>query len=144
MFILEFFFNILIYKQRIMDKTLKYAPVEPLLEARFLITPIGVDIPSYLFTKYKIFNEGDNLIFTTEFYEHVNYSFNPVDIFKITGFKIDFLSPVGDVVNSLIFDVNGVNYEREQSYKNDDLQINKLRLVVNKNTMMLKYKNGNN
>jgi hypothetical protein len=116
-----------------------FKPVEPLKENRFIINVLGANIPCYLFTKYKIFNEGDNLIFTTQFYETVNFSFNPKDFFDITGVKIDYLDPIGNVVNSLFFNVKGSNFERKQSYKNDGLQINKLRFIVDKNTMHLEY-----
>jgi hypothetical protein len=116
-----------------------FKPIEPLKENRYIINIIGTNIPVYLFTKYKIFNEGDNIIFTTQFYETVNFSFNPKDFFDITGVKIDYLDPIGNVVNSLFFNVKGSNFERKQSYKNDGLQINKLRFIVDKNTMHLQY-----
>lgn len=116
-----------------------FKPIEPLKENRFIINVLGTNIPCYLFTKYKIFNEGDKLIFTTQFYETVHFSFNPKDFFDITGVKIDYLDPIGNVVNSLFFNVRGSNFERKQSYKNDGLQINKLRFIVDKNTMHLEY-----
>ena len=116
-----------------------FAAQEPLKENRFIIKIKGADIHSYLFRKYKIFNEGDDLIFTTSFYETVNYCFNPVDFFKIYAVSIEYLDPTGVVVNSLEFDVKGSNFERKQSYRNDKLQINKLRFVVDKKTMNLKY-----
>lgn len=119
---------------------LNFKTIEPLKENRFLIKLEGVDIPSYLFRKYKIFNEGEELIFTTQFYETVQYSFNPKDFFKITGVSIEYLNPVGEVVNALDFQVKGSNFERNQSYKNDKLQINKLKLIVNKDTINLRFK----
>ena len=119
---------------------LKYFPIEPLKENRFLINLQGTDVPSHLFRKYKIFNEGEELIFTTQFYETVQYSFNPKDFFNITGVSIEYLDPVGEVVNALDFQVKGSNFERNQSYKNDKLQINKLKLIVDKDTIKLRFK----
>jgi hypothetical protein len=115
-------------------------PIEPLKENRFLIKIEGTKIHPYLFRKYKLFNDGEEMIFTTEFYETVHFSFNPKDIFDITGVSIEYLDPIGEVVNALEFQVKGVNFEREQSYNNDELQINKFRFIVNKDTMSLKYK----
>lgn len=119
---------------------LNYKLVEPLKENRFIIKIQGVNIHPYLFRKYKIFNEGEEMIFTTEFYETIDYSFNPKDFFNITGVSIEYLSPVGDVVNALDFQVKGSNFKRSQSYKNDELQINKLRFIVDKDTMNLRFK----
>lgn len=116
--------------------------IEPLRENRFLINLIGSEVPQYLFKKYKIFNIGDDLIFTTEFYETVDFCFNPKDFFNITEIKIDYLNPIGDVINSLMFNVVGSNFKINQSYKNDNLQTNKLRFVIDKKTMNLLHKNN--
>lgn len=123
-----------------MDIT-KFRPVEPLKSNRYLIKIVGTEIPSFLFTKYKIYNEGDTLIFTTKFYETVEFSFNPAEFFNITGVVIDYLDPIGNVVNSLSFNVSGSNFERKQSYSDDGLQINSLRFIINKESLTLKYIN---
>jgi hypothetical protein len=119
----------------------KFQFVEPLKENRFLINIIGTTIPNLLFRKFEIHNEGNELIFTTSFYETVQFSFNPTEFFNITGVVIDYLDPTGTVVNSLIFDVKGSNYGRKQSYSNDELQINELKFIVKKETMNLLYEN---
>lgn len=119
----------------------KFEPVEPLKENRFIINIIGTDIPEYLFREYRIYNEGDDLIFTTSFYETINFSFNPKEFFNITSVKIDYLDPIGEIVNSLMFNVQGLNFERTQSYLGDNLQTNQLRFIVKKETMNLLYKN---
>ena len=59
--------------------------VEPAKTNRFIIKIKGADIPEYLFKNYKIYNEGEELILTTEFYETVEYTFNPSDFFNIIG-----------------------------------------------------------
>lgn len=115
-------------------------PIEPLKENRFIINVVGAKIPGIFFRKYKLYNEGDELIFTTSFFESVNYAFNPKDFFDITAISIEYLDPIGDVTNALEFEVKGSNFERKQSYKNDGLQVNKLRFVVDKNTMKLRNK----
>ena len=114
---------------------------EPLKENRFLINIVGTNIPNFLFRKFEIYNEGDELIFTTTFYETVEFSFNPTEFFNITGVVIHYLDPTGEVVNSLIFNVKGSNYQKKQSYSNDELQTNELKFIVEKETMNLSYKN---
>jgi hypothetical protein len=116
-------------------------PFEPLKENRFIIKLDNVKIPNYFFREYEIYNEGEELIFTTSFFETVDYAFNPKNFFDITGVTIEYLDPIGEVVNGLKFDVKGSNFSRKQSYKNDELQINFLKFIINKNTMTLLYKN---
>jgi len=111
--------------------------VEPLKANRWLIKTEGVDIQQYLFRKYKIYNEGSEIIFKTEFYESVTDNVNPKDLLNLTSITIEYLDPTGAVVNSLNFDVKGVNFKQKQSYSKDDLMITKLRVVVNKDTMKL-------
>lgn len=111
--------------------------VEPLKANRWLIKTEGVDIQQYLFRKYKIYNEGSEIIFKTEFYESVTDNVNPKDLLNLTSITIEYLDPTGAVVNSLNFDVKGVNFKQKQSYSKDDLMVTKLRVVVNKDTMKL-------
>lgn len=115
--------------------------IEPLRKNRFIIKLKGVGIPMYLFLKYKIFNEGDDFIFTTSFYETFEYVFNPKDFFNITGVQIEYLDPTGAVINGLTFDVKGSNYKIKQRYssKKGGLQINKLRFIIDKDSMNLLY-----
>jgi hypothetical protein len=101
-------------------------PIEPLMANRYAIEVVGTEIPSYLFREFKIFNEGDELIFTTEFYETVN------EFFKITAVKILYLDPIGSVVNELLFETKSMNYEKTASYGSDDLLTNKMRFVIGK------------
>jgi len=122
-------------------KDIFFPAIEPLKENRFIINFIGTNIPSYLFREYKIFNNGDNLIFTTKFFETVNFSFNPIEFFNITGVVIDYLDPIGQVINSLSFTVTGSNFKRKQSYSNDELQLNKLKFIIKKDSLKLKYEN---
>ena len=82
-----------------MPELTKFTPVEPLKSNRFIIKfNKEVTVPEYLFRNFKIYNEGEKLIFKTKMYQTVNYSFNPADLFKITAVKIEYLDPVGEVV----------------------------------------------
>lgn len=116
--------------------------VEPAKSNRFIIKLIGVDIPEYLFRKYKIHNEGEELIFTTEFYETVNYTFNPGEFFNVTGVEINYLDPVGEVHNSLIFSVKGSNFKKVGEYSSDNITTTKLRFVIDIKTIKLEFKNN--
>jgi hypothetical protein len=117
--------------------------IEPLMANRYAIEVVGTEIPSYLFREFKIFNEGDELIFTTEFYETVNFCFNPNEFFKITAVKILYLDPIGSVVNELLFETKSMNYEKTASYGSDDLLTNKMRFVIGKHTTSLLIENKN-
>ena len=116
--------------------------VEPAKTNRFIIKIKGADIPEYLFKNYKIYNEGDEVILTTEFYETVQYTFNPSDFFNIIGIEILYLDPVGTIYNSISFDVKGSNFKKTGSYSEDEITKNKLRFVIDKKTIKLKYDNN--
>lgn len=123
-------------------RNMKFYQQEPAKENRFIVKLINVDIPEYLFRKYEIFNEGDELIFTTEFWESVVYTFNPSDFFKITSVDLSYLDPTGTEHNGLTFDVKGSNFNKVGSYASDEITTIKLRFIVDKNTIKLKYENN--
>lgn len=111
---------------------------EPLQTHRFLISTIGIEIPSPLFRKYKLYNVGEDLIFTTRFMETVEYVFNPTDFFNITGFKIEYLAPTGDTVRTLVFDVKGSNFKKKNDYAdNGKLSGYSMRFIVNSKSLKL-------
>jgi hypothetical protein len=114
--------------------------IEPLKSNRWLIRTEGMDIKPYLFRKYKIFNEGEDIIFKTEFYETVEQSYNPKDILNIVGFTIEYLDPTGTMVNGLKFDVKGINFEQNMSYGKYKFMITKIRVIIDKNTLNLIHK----
>jgi hypothetical protein len=120
-------------------KKLIFNPVEPLKSNRWIIKLNGMDIPPYLFRKYKIYNEGDEIIFKTEFFETIEWSYNIKDIFNIDEVTIEYLSPVGDVINGVKFKTKGINFERKHSYSDDDLMITKLRLIIDVKSLELLY-----
>ena len=126
-----------------MPELTKFTPVEPLKSNRFIIKfNKEVTVPEYLFRNFKIYNEGEKLIFKTKMYQTVNYSFNPADLFKITAVKIEYLDPVGEVVNGLSFDIQGSNLSYKNDYSDDNLSMIDFQFVVNPETMTLFNKNS--
>jgi hypothetical protein len=113
---------------------------EPLKCNRWIIRFEGMDIESFLFRKYEMYNEGEEIIFLTEFNETVLNTYNPKDLLNIVGVTIEYLDPTGVVIQKLKFDVKGLNFKIRQSYKKDKFQITKLRFVVNVDTLHLAYK----
>jgi hypothetical protein len=117
----------------------KFPLLEPLKCNRWLIRFEGLDIEPYLFRKYKMYNEGDEIIFLTEYLETVQNTYNPKDLLNIVAVTIEYLDPTGVAVQTLKFDVKGLNFKIKQSYKKDKFQITKLRFVVNTDTLHLVY-----
>jgi len=126
-----------------MPELTKFTPVEPLKSNRFIIKfNKEVTVPDYLFRSFKIYNEGEKLIFKTKMYQTVNYSFNPVDLFKITAVTIEYLDPIGEVVNGLSFDIQGSNLSFKNDYSDDSLSMIYFQFVINPETMKLIYQNS--
>ena len=113
--------------------------IEPAKNNRFIIKLKGADIPSYLFRKYKIFNEGEQVIFVTEFWETVNFTFNPLEFFKITDVEIEYLDPTGQKHNSLSFEVKGSNFKKIGDYADDNITTIKMRFVAKTETLKVEY-----
>lgn len=110
---------------------MEYKLVEPLKSNRWVISfNDEVSVPKYLFNKYKLKNEGQDLILTTRMFNTVEYSFNPADLFNITYVKIEYLDPVNEVVNGLILPVKGSNVEIKCSYKDDNLMFTNFRFII--------------
>ena len=117
-------------------ETTQFEQFEPLKTNRWLIEFEGMNINPYLFRKYKIYNEGENMIFTTEFLETVLDTINPKEFFNIVGVKIQYLDPTGAVVNGLQFDIKGMNFEQKMSYGKDKFKITKLKFIINSDTIL--------
>ena len=75
-------------------------------------------------------------------YQTVNYSFNPEDLFKITDVTIEYLDPIGEVVNGLSFDIQGSNLSFKNDYSDDSLSMIDFQFVINPETMKLIYQNS--
>ena len=126
-----------------MPELTKFTPVEPLKSNRFIIKfNKEVTVPEYLFRSFKIYNEGEKLIFKTKMYQTVDYSFNPADLFKITSVTIEYLDPIGDVVNGLSFDVQGSNISFKNDYADDSLSTIYFQFVINTKTISLINQNS--
>jgi hypothetical protein len=117
-------------------ETTQFEQFEPLKTNRWLIEFEGMNIVPYLFRKYKIYNEGENMIFTTEFLETVLHTINPKDFFNIFGVKIQYLDSTGAVVNGLQFDIKGMNFEQKMSYGKDKFKTTKLKFIINSDTIL--------
>jgi|688.fasta_scaffold638798_2 hypothetical protein len=117
----------------------KWHLVEPAKTNRFVIKLLGAEIPPYLFRKYKLYNEGDEIIFVTEFFESIEFTFNPVDFFKITDVQIDYLDPTGVKHNSIKFQVKGSNFKKIGDYAEDSLTTIKMRFVADVKTINVEY-----
>ena len=126
-----------------MPELTKFTPIEPLKSNRFTIKfNKEVTVPDYLFRSFKIYNEGEKLIFKTKMYQTVDYSFNPADLFRITSVTIEYLDPIVDVVNGLSFDVQGSNLSFKNDYSDDSLSMIDFQFVINPETMKLIYQNS--
>jgi hypothetical protein len=127
-----------------MSKTIEFKQIEPLKSNRWIIKLNGLNVDPYLFRKYKIYNEGEEIIFKTDFFETVQHSYNPKDIFNIEDIIIEYLDPIGDVVNGLTFKPKGINFKREHSYSDNKLMITKLRIIIDTETLKLLNKTTEN
>lgn len=103
---------------------------EPLKANRWIIETYPTKITPFLFRKYRMFNEGDKIIFKTEFLETVEETYNPLDLLEITDITLKYLDPVGETVGGFKMIVGGLNFDKKHSYSNDDLLITKMRFVI--------------
>ena len=108
----------------------QFQQIEPLKNNRFLITFEDVNVPQYFFRNYEMYNEGEEMIFITEFLESVTYTFNPKDFFKINRVKLEYLDPIGQTAGGMIFKVKGSNFSKKGDYADDSIQTTQLRFVV--------------
>lgn len=108
----------------------QFQQIEPLKNNRFLITFEDVNVPQYFFRNYEMYNEGEKMIFITEFLESVTYTFNPKDFFKINRVKLEYLDPIGETAGGMIFNVKGSNFSKKGDYSDDSIQTIQLRFVV--------------
>ena len=111
-------------------KLIDFKIYEPLKENRWIIETYPTQINPCLFRKYRMFNEGEKIIFKTEFVETIEETYNPKELLEITDIDLKYLSPVGDVVGGYKLVVGGLNFDKKHSYSNDDLLITKMRFVI--------------
>ena len=107
-----------------------YFTYEPSRVNRFVINTVGTDIPNFLFRKYKLYNDGEDLHLDIEFMEILNYVFNPKEFFNLTNINIDTLDPTGVVVSTTSYQILKSNFEKYGDYNDDSLSMVKLNLVA--------------
>jgi len=117
----------------------KWEYFEPLKTNRWLIKLKGCEIQEYLFRKYKIFNDADKLMFSTEVYETVQFQINPKELFNIEEVRIEFLDPIGTVVNGMVFNPKTIQFEQSGDYGSDDLLNYKILMEIDKETLYSIY-----
>lgn len=113
----------------------KWEYFEPLKTNRWVIKLEGCDIKEYLFRRYRIFNDGNKLMFSTEIYETVIHQMNPKNLFNIEQVKIEFLDPTGSVVNGLVFNPKTIQFEQSGEYDSDDILNYKILMEIDQNTL---------
>ena len=113
----------------------KFKTMEPLKKNRWILKLIGTDIPEYIFTEYKIYNEDSKMIFETQFIECVEFQYNPKDLFNIVGVDIKYLDHTGVDVGGIFFYVKEVNFEKKCSYKKNGLMKTKLKFTIKSETI---------
>ena len=116
---------------------IEFRPIEPLMENRWIIKTHPININPYLFRKYKMYNEGEIIVFKTEFFETVMDTYNPKELLEITDITLEYLDPTGVVVGGLKMIVKGINFERKHSYSGDYLMITKLRVIIGETDLLL-------
>ena len=119
----------------------KFVPLEtqkePKMKFRFNIRFHGLDVPSFLFRNYKMYNDEEKLVFETSFYETVEHSFNPLSFYKVYDVEIDFLDGVGKKISGWKFAVNGISFETSGDYSSDDLMTYSFKFEVDKKTFII-------
>ncbi len=105
-------------------------PFEPKKNNRFIVNVVGTDIPYPLFKGYKMYNQGKTIIVETEFYETTDWTFNPREFFDIEDLLIQHLNPMGDVITTLDFKVDEIEYEQVANYADDGFLMNKLKFIT--------------
>lgn len=114
------------------NKIPEFRVYEPLRANRWIIETYPTEITPYLFRKYRMFNEGDKIVFKTEFLETVDVSYNPLDLMEITDITLKYLDPVGEVVGGFKMVVGGLNFDKKHSYSDDKFLITKIRFVIDR------------
>lgn len=114
-----------------MEETkLVFEAVEPLMANRWMIETTPIRINPYLFRKYRMFNEGEEIVFKTEFMETIKDAYTPNELMNITDIKLKYLDPTGESVFELDMNVNGLNFDKKHSYSDNDLLITKMRFII--------------
>jgi hypothetical protein len=115
-------------------------PIEPKKTNRWIIKTIGVETPEYTFSKYKLYNNGDKLMFETTCFETIHNTINPVDLFNLTGIELQYLDPIGNIIGGFSFDIKSLNFSSFGDYSDDDLLRYSFIIEVNKKVFRMLFK----
>jgi hypothetical protein len=129
------------------ETTFRMVGYEPKKTNRFLIKTFGLKIPEYYFQSYKIYNIDNTIFFECQFFEPIEFSLNPFDLFKILEINLSHLDPIGEIISSYRFRVKNVWFEQIGNYKDDGILMNKLKFETyywTKETDINSSKNENN
>ena len=117
-------------------------PIEPKMANRWLIKTVGVKIQDYLFSKYKLYNDGDKLMFETSCYETVSDHIIPTDLFNLYGIELEYLAPAGDIIGGFSFKIKSLNFSSSGDYANyDDLLRYHFIIEIDKTSLNPKFTN---
>ncbi len=110
---------------------------EPFMSHRFLIEFPGIEMPEFLFQKYKIYIENDKFIFETSLYDTIQNQINPVDLLQVCKVKVHHLDPTGEKCGGYSFRIKGIYYETEGDYSKSELLTHKIKGIIEENTFNL-------
>ena len=117
-------------------------PIEPKKTNRWLIKTVGFEIHPYLFSKYKLYNDGDRLMFETSCYETVNDHIIPTDLFNLSRIELEYLDPTGEIIGGFSFDIKSLNFSSSGDYTDDDLLRYHFTMEIDKKSLKPKFKNN--
>ena len=112
---------------------------EPYMSHRFFIEFPGIEIPEFLFQKYKLYIENDKFIFETSLYDTIVNPINPIDLLQVCKVNIHHLDPTGAKCGGYSFRIKGIYYEVEGDYSKDNLLTHKIKGIIEENTFHLIY-----
>lgn len=119
------------HRNFIVGRNFPMADYEPARANRFILYTLGAIIPSYSIRNYAFYYENDDTILEINFYDFVNFTFNPNETHLITGFVIDFLDPTGVVYGTLRMNaIRCLEYEKSGDYSSDDITNNRMKFLI--------------
>jgi hypothetical protein len=113
--------------------------IEPKKSNRWIIKPIGTKITEYTFSKYKLYNDGEKLMFEMSCYETINDHINPIELFNLTGIQLEYLDPVGNIIGGFVFDIKNINFSSSGDYSLDDLLRYEFIMEVKQKTLKMLF-----
>ena len=118
-------------------------PIEPKMTNRWLIKTVGVKIPDYLFSKYKLYNDGDKLMFETSCFDTISDHIIPTDLFNLNGIELEYLAPTGDIIGGFSFEIKSLTFSSSGDYAiNDDLLRYHFIIEIDKKSLKPKFTNS--